>query len=138
MEQYNYNDDKKLGGGIMAVTIILLVFSAFSLITSVAVLLNRDFFVKSYKTMKLTLPSANIFLISAIITVALIISLVLILCKKALGVYAYFTVVIINFISNIVINGFKLSLLANLIFPILLLILILQKKEVFGFAASEK
>lgn len=137
MEQYDYNEEKKLGGGIIAVAVILLVFSAFSLLGNLLLLVKRDTYKSLYKNMHLELPSTGVTTLSLIIIIALIATLILILCKKAIGVYSYFTVVAINFIANIVIGGFSLLYLVNLILPAILLILIMKKKEVFGLASSE-
>ena len=61
--------------------------------------------------------------------------------KKKIGVYTFFTVIIINVIYSLIMNGFNIAILIStlisLILPGLLAYFIYKKKEVFGFESNE-
>ena len=76
----------------------------------------------------------SLLIISLIFTVALIVSLILLLQKKKAGVIAYFAIEAVNVISGLFSgNTSFLSLALSLILPVIMGILISQKKEIFGF-----
>lgn len=127
------NNENKLGGGIIAVSILLLIGSVISIFSSISVVANRSLYEKTYKQLGMTLPSSTIYYIFIALAVVIMLSVILILLKKSLGVYGYFTAVIINIIANIITTGFNVLMLANLILPAIYLALIMSKKQVFGF-----
>lgn len=129
MENTNEN---KLGGGIIVVSILILISSVFSSFSSISILMNRSLYKKTYKELGMTLPSNTMYIIYLVLSVVIILSAILILLKKSLGIYGYFTAIIINIIANIVASGFNILMLANLIIPIIYLALIMSKKQVFG------
>ena len=127
------NNENKLGGGIIAVSILLLIGAVISIFSSVSVVTNRSFYEKTYKQLGVSMPSNTIYYIFIALSVVIMLSVILVLLKKSLGIYGYFTAVIINFIANIIISGFTVLMLANLILPAIYLALIMSKKQVFGF-----
>ncbi|MEK6264435.1 MAG: hypothetical protein N2B06_06655 [Clostridium sp.] len=76
--------------------------------------------------------------IGLVFSIIFIISIILILIKKELGVYIYFTASVATIVYSIVSNGFKLIMLTSLIMPVLMAIFIWKKKEVFGLGAEAK
>jgi hypothetical protein len=90
---------------------------------------------KAFQLPEITRLSLTIGLVFSII---FIISIVLILIKKELGVYIYFTASVVSIVYSIVSNGFKLMMLTSLIMPVLMGIFIWKKREVFGLGAESK
>ncbi|MGH4051922.1 MAG: hypothetical protein ACREVX_11345 [Clostridium sp.] len=84
---------------------------------------------KAFQIPQTTTLSITIGLVLAII---LGVSIILILMKKELGIYIYFTVVVAQIVYTIVRSGFTWFILANLIMPILMGIFIWKKKEIFS------
>lgn len=80
-------------------------------------------------------------IISIILSLLLLVGIILILLKKQIGVYTFFTVEIINIIYSLIMNGLNLSVLIStligLILPGLLAYFIYKKKELFGFEIKE-
>ena len=80
-------------------------------------------------------------IVSIILTVILLVGIILILLKKQIGVYTFFTVEIINIIYSLIMNGLSISILVStlvgLILPGLLAYFIYKKKELFGFESKE-
>lgn len=64
MENTNEN---KLGGGIIVVSILILISSVFSSFSSISILMNRSLYEKTYKELGMTLPSNTMYIISCII-----------------------------------------------------------------------
>ena len=81
------------------------------------------------------MPSA---VISLILSILLVVSLILLLQKKAIGVYGYFVIELVSIVVSIIFNGFSLlSLIMSLIFPIIMLCLVKGKTEVFGIGSAK-
>ncbi|ERI91507.1 hypothetical protein HMPREF1982_03151 [Clostridiales bacterium oral taxon 876 str. F0540] len=134
------NKSKKLGGGILTVSIIQLVIYAIGLIGLVPLVFARDKVEAQLATMKINtpMPTQNQNITSLILSVVIIIGIILILLKKAVGVYAYFIAMALEIIFSIMDNGFKSSMIISFLFPILMGIFIYQKKEIFGFGSKNK
>lgn len=132
-------NEQKLGGGIMTISIISLVIYVLGLIGLLITVAMKDTFkeILANSGQNLELTTGQI-VVSIILSLVLICGIILILCKKALGVYTYFTAIVVNIIYSITMDGFKLSsLIFALILPVLMGIFIYQKKEIFGFGASD-
>lgn len=125
-------EPKKLGGALLTVIIIDLVLSIIEVFGTIMLILaknsNNELF-KSNPALTDTNPTE--LKIVLILTILVIIGLILILFKQAIGVYIYFIATIINIIYGIVSNGFNPSILISLILPILIAIFIFLKKDVF-------
>ena len=134
-------ENKKLGGGILTISIIYLVFLGFGLIGSIISLSTLDEINSIMAQMGVTQITSTELIISLILSLILLVGIILILLKKQIGVYTFFTVEIINIIYSLIMNGLSLSVLISalisLILPGLLAYFIYKKKELFGFENKE-
>lgn len=132
------NQKPKLGGGILTISIIQLVINALAIIGFIPLIFARDMMAEQLKALgsDIPIPTTSETIISLVLVLLLITGIILILCKKAAGVYIYFTVVVLNLIYPIVMGSFKLTSLTGLILPALMAIFIYLKKEIFGFGAN--
>ncbi len=134
-------ENKKLGGGILTISIIYLVFLGFGLIGSIISLSTLDQINSVMAQMGGIQLTPTELIISIILNFILLFGIILILLKKQIGVYTFFTVEIINIIYSLIMNGLNLSVLIStligLILPGLLAYFIYKKKELFGFQGKE-
>lgn len=134
-------ENKKLGGGILTISILYLVFLSFGLMGSIISFSTLDQINAVSSQMGLPQLTSTELIISIILNLVLVIAIILILLKKKIGVYAFFTVIIINVIYSLIMNGFNIAILIStlisLILPGLLAYFIYKKKEVFGFESNE-
>ena len=121
---------QKLGAGIIIISIIHFICGIFSILGTIVLLTQKDALIK--QGIPLTL-STNQIIISLILQLILIIAIILILFKKSVGVYCYFTITIISIINSIMDSGFQWIIILSLILPILLAIFINKKKKLFNF-----
>ena len=64
-----------------------------------------------------------------------ILGIILILRKKAIGLYIYLLLTAANIIYSIIMNGFMIStLIGTLILPILMTFFVYRKRELFGLS----
>ena len=132
------NENEKLGAGILTIGIINLIVYGIVVIVSIISLLNFDAVKKAAAKLSSTPVTKEAFLITLGISVVVVISVILIFMKKALGVYSYFTIVVVNIIYSIISNGFNIqTIISGLVLPILFAIFIVTKKEIFGFGVQE-
>lgn len=133
------NQPKKIGAGVITISILEILGAVFSIVGSiysyfmkdkVAGLLPADQAAKVSSALSLSNIIITIFLLVIIIA-----GVILILSKKAAGIYMYFTCEIINIIYSIVKSGFSfstiLSVILGLILPVLMAVFINMDKEVF-------
>lgn len=134
-------ENKKLGGGILTISIIYLVFLGFGLIGSIISLSTLEQINSVMAQMGGIQLTPTELIISIILSFILLFGIILILLKKQIGVYTFFTVEIINIIYSLIMNGLNLSVLIStligLILPGLLAYFIYKKKELFGFESKE-
>lgn len=134
-------ENKKLGGGIITISVLYLVFLSLGIIGSFISLATLDAINSIAVQSGLPEITSTELIISIVISLILLISIILILFKKKVGIYGFFTTVVINIIYSLVMNGFDatnlVSTLISLILPTLLAIFIYQKREVFGFEIKE-
>ena len=134
-------ENKKLGGGILTISILYLVFLSFGLMGSIISFSTLDQINAVSAQMGMPQLTSTELIISIILNLVLVIAIILILLKKKIGVYAFFTVIIINVIYSLIMNGLSVSVLIStligLILPGLLAYFIYKKKEVFGFESNE-
>ena len=134
-------ENKKLGGGILTISIIYLVFLGFGLIGSIISLSTLDEINSIMAQMGVTQITSTELIISIILSLILLVVIILILLKKQIGVYTFFTLEIINIIYSLIMDGLSLSVLIStlisLILPGLLAYFIYKKKELFGFESKE-
>lgn len=135
MENQNQN---KLGAGIITISVIQIIFSAFALIGSIILLMP------SFQENLATITGApldqlginNTSIIIGLVSIILVLlGIILILRKKAIGLYIYLLITTANIIYSIIMNGFMISsLIVSLILPILMTFFVYRKKELFGLS----
>lgn len=134
-------ENKKLGGGILTISIIYLVLLGLGLIGSIISLVTLDEINSLMSQMGGVQLTSTELIVSIILTLILLLGIILILLKKQIGVYTFFTVEIINIIYSLIMNGLSISILIStlvgLILPGLLAYFIYKKKELFGFESKE-
>ena len=134
-------ENKKLGGGILTISIIYLVLLGLGLIGSIISLVTLDEINSLMSQMGGVELTSTELIVSIILTLILLVGIILILLKKQIGVYSFFTVEIINIIYSLIMNGLSISILIStlvgLILPGLLAYFIYKKKELFGFESKE-
>ncbi|EKQ57359.1 MULTISPECIES: hypothetical protein [unclassified Clostridium] len=131
MEQtQTQSQPQKLGAGIIILSIIHFILVAFGILGTVILLTQKDTFVK--QGIAIPLSDSQI-IISIVLEVLLTIAVILILLKKSIGVYSYFTINVISIINTIIDSGFQWTILLSLIFPVLMAICIYRKKALFNF-----
>ena len=134
-------ENKKLGGGILTISILYLVFLGFGLIGNIISFSTLDQINALSSQMGMPQLTSPELIISIILSLILLIGVILILLKKKIGVYTFFTVIVINVIYSLIMNGLSIlvliSTLISLILPGLLAYFIYKKKEVFGFESKE-
>lgn len=134
-------ENKKLGGGILTISIIYLVFLGFGLIGSIISLVTLDEINSLMSQMGGVQITSTELIVSIILSLILLVGIILILLKKQIGIYTFFTVEIINIIYSLIMNGLSISILIStlvgLILPGLLAYFIYKKKELFGFESKE-
>jgi hypothetical protein len=127
---------QKLGSGIIIISFIHFIGAIFSILGAILLLSRKDVVINQLQATKQSIPltlSTTQITISLILQLIMIITIILILFKKSIGVYSYFTIVAINIIHTIMGNGFKWTIICSLILPILMTIFINKKKELFNF-----
>ncbi|MBQ9012559.1 MAG: hypothetical protein IJ094_03190 [Bacilli bacterium] len=134
-------ENKKLGGGILTISILYLVFLGFGLIVNIISFSTLDQINALSSQMGMPQLTSAELIISIILSLILLIGVILILLKKKIGVYTFFTVIVINVIYSLIMNSLSIlvliSTLISLILPGLLAYFIYKKKEVFGFESKE-
>lgn len=128
----------KLGAGIITISIIQIIFSAFGLLGSILLLMpsfqENMVVISGLSLEQLGINNVTIIIGLVSIIVALL-GIILILRKKAIGLYIYLLVTAANIIYSIVMNGISIfSLIGALILPILMTFFIYKKKELFGLS----
>ena len=130
-------EQQKLGGGIITVSVIHLVFSSITVLILLGCILAKDALNEQLKLMGYGSElSTGQLSISLVLSLVLIFAVIMILNKKALGVYIYFAEVLINLIYSVAVDGFKGATVFGLILPALMAVFIMQKKEMFGIGAK--
>ena len=144
MEQYNYNEkENKIGGGIITISILVMLGALYNVFSSIKSILNPNTeksFESLYKSSGIEFHArpTSYFIIILILSIITVISIILILNKKSLGVYGYFTCFIINIIATFIFRTFSLKTTLmyipfSFILPILMLIFVNKKKKLFNF-----
>lgn len=130
------NNNEKLGGGIITISVLTIIGFVFSLISYIMMLTSKDSIVESYKSLGMdtsTIPTTGQTIVSLILSILIFISIIFILMKKSIGVYGYFIFEIISIIATIIFSGFSiLNIASGLVFPIIMAIFISKKRNIFG------
>lgn len=120
---------QKLGAGIIAISIIYFITAILGAFGSIILLTQKDALIK--QGVPLTLSNSQI-IIGIILQLILVIAIILILFKKSIGVYSYFTITIISIINSIMDSGFHWTIILSLILPLLMAFLINKKRKLFN------
>lgn len=133
MKSCKTNNKEGLGLGLILLSGYFLLLTAYSIFASIMQLMNLEEYNKfileqGYSQVEIT--SSQV-IVSLAIGVVLLISIILILLKKVIGVYLFVGVQIVNIIASIIINGFNIKLIFGLILPGLLVYFIYRKKEIY-------
>lgn len=126
------NQQKKVGTFIKTLSIIQLALSVLEIIGYLSTYFMKDLF----KTTGVPSISTATVIIYVVITLITALSIILILSKRKLGIYAYFIAQLSRIVYTIVNTGVNPSMLLSLIIPILLAIFIWQKKDVFDIGSK--
>lgn len=134
-------ENKKLGGGIITISVIYLVTLGFLLLTSIGSFAMLDEINSTAAQFGLPETTTVDLIISIVLNSLLLAGVILILCKKKFGVYTFFTVIIVNIIHSLIMKGFNVATLigalSSLILPGLLAFFVYKKKDIFGFENNE-
>lgn len=134
-------ENKKLGGGIITISVIYLVTLGFGLLTSIGSFAMLDEINSTAAQFGLPETTKVDLIISIVLNSLLLAGVILILCKKKFGVYTFFTVIIVNIIHSLIMKGFNVATLigtlVGLILPGLLAFFVYKKKDIFGFENNE-
>lgn len=125
---------KKIGAGIMTLSIIQLFFSGLGIFGVIVAIAMKD----QLKAYGIPETPTSSWIISLGITLVLITSIILILMKKELGIYIYFIAEVGSFVYSIVQSGFNPWMLLNLIFPVLMAIFLWKKRDVFSAGVEDE
>ena len=120
---------QKLGAGIIILSVIYFITAIFGTLGSVVLLTQKDILIE--QGIPLTLSNTQI-IIGLILQLILVIAIILILFKKSIGVYSYFTITILSIINTIMDNGFQWTIILSLILPILMAICVNKKRKLFN------
>lgn len=124
--------NQKLGAGLLVVLIIQLVMFLFSLPGTFNFLYNPEAFNKIFRENGLPEVPVSFMAIGAFFTCLMILGITLMLLKKNIGIYIYFTGVLINIVSSQIFNGFHIvAFLQQLLFPVLTFIFLYMKRDIF-------
>lgn len=127
----------KVGAGIKTISILQLIGSVFGL-WSIRNFFNKEKLNAANKAtgelLNMVVPEVtNLSItIGLVFSIILGISVILILKKKELGIYIYFTTIVANIAYTIVTAGFSPWSLVALIMPALMGFFIWKKKEIFS------
>ncbi|AYE34120.1 hypothetical protein [Clostridium septicum] len=129
--------NNKVGAGILTVAIIQFVLSGFGILFLGLGLLFKDAINAQLKSMgNDPIPDGGqiSIIISFIFMVLAIIGLILILRKKAIGIYLYFAVQVLDKIFGAITQGVNIiGLIVGLILPVLMAIFVYKKRALYGF-----
>ncbi len=124
----------KLGAGIITISAIELVFSALLILGLILFLIPSFLELARLSLDQMGISRITIF-IRLVATVLNILGIILILRKKAIGLYIYLLITAANIIYSIIMNGFIISsLIGSLILPVLMTFFVYRKKELFGLS----
>lgn len=128
MENFEIEKRNKLGGGIITLAVIQFVTNGFGIIGLLMMMFGSEF----YKSLGIPVPPASSLIIDLVFVIITIIGLVLILLKNKIGIYIYFTIIVLSIISTNIFYGFSITnILLSLILPVLTAIFIYKKKYLY-------
>lgn len=124
-------EKKKLGAGIIVLSVFFILGQVLTIISSLPAIINLDEFNNALVSLgesKLTMGQV---VFSVILTVIMLVSLILILLKKSIGVYIFIGIQVVSIIYSIITTGLSIRILTNLLLPGLFLFFIYKKKDIY-------
>ncbi|WP_411168296.1 hypothetical protein ACH36K_14365 [Clostridium sp. MB05] len=125
-------EKKKLGAGIITISILYFIGLGFTLLGSIINLLFKD---QTNKILAETGTGVQVttaqILITLITSAIIIISVVLILCRKSIGVILFFATQILSIVYGAITVGINIYTPLNLLFPGLMAFFIYKKKDIY-------
>lgn len=128
----NVNKNKKVGAGIITMSVLYLLGQAFIILVSIITILFKD------QTNKLLVEAGTgveiittQLVIELIIALIIAIAVILILCKKPIGAFLFIGIEILSFVYSVIIAGVSLYTPLKLIFPALMIFFIYKKKDIY-------
>lgn len=133
------NQERKLGAGIITMSVIHLAIYILAMVGLAMSFFMRDIIKERIQSAGLdpSVINPTQIAISLILSIIVIIAVILILCKKAIGVYTYFIWAALIIINSIITAGFSISILSSLILPGLMGFFIYKRRYIFGFETKE-
>ncbi|WP_300349395.1 hypothetical protein [Clostridium sp.] len=133
------NKENKLGAGIITLSVLTIISVFITYFSNICLLIpsvQNNLKQKGIPIEKLGL-NKSIIVIGLISATILLISVILILMKKALGIYLYYLLFLANLIYSTVLHGFNIkSLIISIIFPALFGYFLYKKKHLYGFESK--
>lgn len=132
------NKENKLGAGIITLSVLTIISVFITYFSNICLLIpsvQNNLKQKGIPIEKLAINNV-IIAIGLISATILLISIILILLKKALGIYLYYLLFLANLIYSIVLKGFNKFLIFSIIFPALFGYFLYKKKHLYGFESK--
>lgn len=137
--------EKKIGAGIITMSILIFVGSAFAIFGGIINLAMGDsinqIMLEGGTIDQSMLPTKTDYIISLVTSILSVIFVILILMKKKVGVFAYFGLYILSSVYGLISNGITslglVSIGINLAFLALYGFFIYKKRELYGFIEEE-
>lgn len=128
----NNVEKKKVGAGIITMSVLYLIGQAFAIIGSISNFFTKDVTNKILADagMGIQITTSQIVITlttSLIITIAVI----LILLKKSIGACLFIGIVVLSLIYSAIVSGVSLFTPLSLIFPGLMIFFIYKKKDIY-------
>lgn len=123
--------EKKLGAGIITMSIIFIVMNAFAIFGLVIAITNLEEVNNYAVSLGGEKSTMGPLIFSVAIAVLMLLSLALILFKKGIGVYLFVGLQIVSRVYSIITSGVQLGTLIGLILPALFLYFIYKKKDIY-------
>lgn len=125
-------EKKKLGAGIITMSVLYCFVYVFLLFGSIINLLFKD---QTNKILAETGTGVQVttaqILITLITTIIILLSVILILCRKSIGVILFFAIQILSIVYGAITVGVNIYTPVNLIFPGLMAFFIYQKRDIY-------
>lgn len=125
-------NNKKVGAGIITMSVIYLVFQVFVLFGLLASLALKDQVTAILSESGTGAEfSATVIVIAIVTSLIFIASVILILMKKSIGAYLFIGIEVLSLIYNIVTEAFTIYSIFGLILPGLMIFFLYKKKELY-------
>lgn len=125
-------NNKKVGAGIITMSVIYLVFQVFVLFGLLASLALKDQVTAILSESGTGAEfSATVIVIAIVTSLIFIASVILILMKKSIGAYLFIGIEVLSLIYNIVTGAFTIYSIFGLILPGLMIFFLYKKKELY-------